>query len=151
MAKKAGSTRFKSVGAFSGGQLPPIRYFKAKPFAIGYNGRSDLNGENWLTDWALPALKKAAPVLKKHGFATAVNTVKNLRKNQGLFNSVKNALGTQVKTAFGGVKKKKKPIKGPNKGMQAIIRRRNAKAKQPRAKRKPKKKKYKGGFKELVL
>lgn len=159
---KGRSNRFKSVGSaatFSGGQ--PIRYFKARPYAIGYNGRTGLAGDNWLSEWALPALKKVAvpmlkkglkkhaPAIKKHGFAVAKNTIKNLRDNQGLFKSVKNALGTQTKKIFGA--KNKKSIKAAIKRPSTISRRRNAKAKH-RPKRKAKKtKRSKGGFKELLL
>ena len=134
-----------------------MRYFESRPYAMGYNGRTGLSGENWFTSWALPAIKKygvplikkhALPALKRHGLATVANTVKNLSKDQPMFDAVKNALGKQVKTAFS-----KKPIKAAKKQTRPVSRRRTIKATRRVVKRKAKKSKSAKavGFKELVL
>ena len=157
MVKRNAIKTYRVVGApnFSGGSLP-MRYFESRPYAIGYNGRTGLSGNNWLTTalkkYALPALKKhALPALKKHGLATVANAAKNLSENQPIFQAVKNALGTQVKTVLGS----KKSIKAAKKRRPQVSRQRVVKTKQRAVRRKGKKNKVKRvkskGFKELVL
>ena len=55
----------RPMGRFIDGYQIPIAHFQSQPFAVGYNGRTNLQGKNFLKKWILPGIKAILPTAKK--------------------------------------------------------------------------------------